>query len=60
MGIYPVSSIVRTSQEDLEEDTDEDLFSLDPPLKGKPRTERIIVGKLLSVTKTAVVGQSIA
>ena len=30
-GKYPVSAIVRTKQEDLEVDTDEDLFTLDEP-----------------------------
>jgi hypothetical protein len=58
-GKYPVSSIVRTAQEDLEEDTDEDLFSLDLPPKVKSKTARIIVGKLVSVTKSVTVGQSI-
>jgi hypothetical protein len=33
-GKYPVSSIVRTNEEEVEIDSDDDMFALDPPSKG--------------------------
>jgi hypothetical protein len=53
-GKYPLSSIVRTALEDLEEDTDEPL-SLDSPPLPKPsaaaaKGNRIIVGKVVMST----------
>ena len=34
-GKYPISQIVRTADEDLEIDSDDDMFALDPPAKGR-------------------------
>ena len=57
---YPTSSIVRTAQEDLEEESHEDMFSLDPPPntsseKAPPKGNKILL-KTKPPQKT-VVGQ---
>ena len=48
-GKYPTSTIVRTTQEDLEVDSDEDLFTLDSPPKEK--TTRAKGNKVILNTK---------
>ena len=55
-GHYPLSSIVRSAQDDSEEDSEEE-FSLDPPTggkktpsKGKAQGNKIIVGKVVKTT----------